>query len=88
MAKAKRLFPGPAAASRRKAVMIKMDEEIRNELDVLSLTRRKSIQEFGLEAICDLMKKYGRPVSLIDAFKKSAVGGRQTKAQRRPQARK
>jgi hypothetical protein len=88
MAKAKRLFPGPAAASRRKAVMIKMDEEIRNELDVLSLTRRKSIQELGLEAICDLLKKYGRPVSLIDAFKKSAGGGRQTKAQRRPKARK
>ena len=52
--------------------MIKMDEEIRNELDVLALARRKSIQELGLEAICDLLKKYGRPVSLIDAFKKSA----------------
>ena len=33
--------------------MIKMDEEIRNELDVL-----------------------GRPVSLIDAFKKSAGAGK------------
>jgi hypothetical protein len=75
MAKAKQPSSGHAAASRRKAVMIKMDKEIRNELDVLSLARRKSVQELGLEAICDLLKKYGRPVSLIDAFKKSAGGG-------------
>ena len=72
MAQSKQPSSGHAAASRRKAVMIKMDEEIRNELDVLSLARHKSIQELGLEAICDLLKKYGRPVSLIDAFKKSA----------------
>ena len=62
--------------------MIKMDEEIRNELDVLALARHKSIQELGLEAICDLLKKYGRPVSLIDAFKKSASA--EGKAKRKP----
>ena len=56
--------------------MIKMDEEIRNELDVLSVTRGKSIQELGLEAICDLLRKHGRPVSLTDAFKKSAGAGK------------
>jgi hypothetical protein len=81
MAKSKRPSSGHAAASPRKAVMIKMGEEIRNELDVLSLARRKSIQELGLEAICDLLKKYGRPVSLIDAFKKSA--GSRGKAKRK-----
>lgn len=75
MAKSKRPSRSQAAVSPRKAVMIKMDEEIRNELDVLSLARRKSIQELGLEAICDLLKKYDRPVSLIDAFKKSAGAG-------------
>jgi hypothetical protein len=80
MAKSKRSSASQSAASPRKAVMIKMDEEIRNELDVLSLTRRKNIQELGLEAICDLLKKYGRPVSLIDAFKKSAgAGGKPTR---------
>jgi len=68
--------------------MIKMDEEIRNELDVLALGRRKSIQELGLEAICDLLKKYGRPVSLIDAFKKSAGSGGKRKRKAAGQAGK
>ena len=79
MAKSKHPSSSHAVASHRKAVMIKMDEEIRNELDVLSLARHKSIQELGLEAICDLLKKYGRPVSLIDAFKKSAGGSGKAK---------
>jgi len=68
--------------------MIKMDEEIRNELDVLSLARHKSIQELGLEAICDLLKKYGRPVSLIDAFKKSARADGKPKRKAAGKARK
>lgn len=72
MAKSKRASPARATNSPRKAIMIKMSEDIRNELDVLSLSRGKSVQELGLEAICDLLKKYGRPVSLIDALKKSA----------------
>ena len=76
MAKSTRPSPRREAASPRKAIMIKMDEEIRNELDVLSVTRGKSIQELGLEAICDLLRKHGRPVSLIDAFKKSAGAGK------------
>ena len=87
MAKSKKPAPADAPAARRKAVMIKMDEEIRNELDVLSLARHKSIQELGVEAICDLLKKHGRPVSLIDAFKKSA-GARDTKPKSTGKARK
>jgi hypothetical protein len=82
MAKSKRPSRSREAASPRKAVMIKMDEEIRNELEVLSLARGKSIQELGLEAICDLLKKYNRPVSLIDAFRKSAGAG--SKPKRKP----
>jgi hypothetical protein len=86
MAKSKRALPAREAKSQRKAIMIKMDDEIRNELEVLSLSRHKSMQELGLEAICDLLQKYGRPVSLIDAWKKSArgaIGGKPRRKARR-----
>ena len=52
--------------------MIKMDDEIRNELEVLVRMRGKPIGALGLEAICDLLRKYGRPVGMTDAFRRSA----------------
>ena len=52
--------------------MIKMDDEIRNELDVLARLQDKSVPDLGLEAICDLLRKHGRPVGMRDAFKRSA----------------
>ena len=64
--------PRSEEKGKQRAILIRMDEEVRNELEFLSLSRRKSIQELGLEAICDLLKKHGRPVSMLDAFKQSA----------------
>jgi hypothetical protein len=52
--------------------MIKMDDEVRNELDVLATTRKRTVQELGIEAICDLLRKYDRPVSFRDALRRSA----------------
>lgn len=73
MAKPARKSVKPAEApKRRRAVMLKMDEELRNELDVLASTRKQSIQQLGLEAIRDLLGKYERPVNLRDALRKSA----------------
>jgi hypothetical protein len=60
------------AGSRRRAIMIKVDDEVRNELDVLSRLRGEPVQALGLEAICDLLRKHGRPVSMRDAFRRSA----------------
>jgi hypothetical protein len=57
---------------RQRAVMVKMDEQLRTELDVLAKSRKETIQELTLEAIRDLLKKYGRPANLLDALKKSA----------------
>jgi hypothetical protein len=73
MAKQSRVSSENTAASRRRAVMIKMDDEIRNELDVLARLQGKSVQDLGLEAICDLLRKHGRPVSVRDAFRRSAA---------------
>lgn len=65
-----------AAPPRRRAIMVKMDEEVRNELEALAQTRRKSVQELGLEAICDLLRKHGRPVSMRNAFRRSAAAAK------------
>ena len=40
----------------RRAVMLKMDEELRNEFEVLATTRKKTVQQLGIEAICDLLR--------------------------------
>jgi hypothetical protein len=61
------------AAPKRRAIMIKMEDGLRNELEVLAIARHKTVQELGLEAICDLLRKHGRPVSLVDALRKSAA---------------
>lgn len=55
-----------------RAILIRIDQEIRNELDVLARMRNASIQNLGHEAICDLLRKHGRPTGLMDAFKQSA----------------
>jgi hypothetical protein len=73
MAKQSRGSSESAAVSpRRRALMIKMDDEVRNELDVLARLQGKSVQDLGLEAICDLLRKHGRPVSVREAFRRSA----------------
>ena len=65
--------------------MIKLDAELRNELDVLAAARKKTAQELGIEAICDLLRKHGRPVSVRDAFRQSAgVARRRAAAKARP----
>jgi acyl-CoA reductase-like NAD-dependent aldehyde dehydrogenase len=51
------------APTRRRAIMLRMDEELRNELDVLATARKQSIQQLGVEAICDLLR---------DALRRSA----------------
>ncbi|HEY0438893.1 MAG TPA: hypothetical protein VGD36_02390, partial [Xanthobacteraceae bacterium] len=77
-----------AKPPRRRAIMVKMDEEVRNELEALANQRRKSVQELGLEAICDLLRKHGRPVSMRDAFRQSAADmGGAAKPVRRKSAR-
>jgi hypothetical protein len=66
-----------APATRRRAILVKMGEPVRLELDVLAAARNKTVQELGLEALCDLLRKYGRPVDLRDALRKSAGVGPQ-----------
>ncbi len=61
-----------------------MGEELRNEIEVLAVTRKKTVQELGIEAFCDLLRKHGRPVDLIDAFRKSAANEKSDEA--RPKA--
>jgi predicted transcriptional regulator len=60
------------AEERQRAITVKMGAEIRTELDVLAKSRKETLQELALEAIQDLLKKYGRPANLLDALKKSA----------------
>jgi hypothetical protein len=84
-AKASKAAPQQEAAKvpKRRAIMIKMDDGVRNELEVLAIAEHKTVQELGLEAICDLLRKHGRPVNLVDALRKSAAeksGGAQPKA--------
>jgi hypothetical protein len=80
LARAKAKSQASADARQRRAIMLKVDDEIRNELEVLSLARDKTVQQLGVEAICDLLKKYGRPVGLIDALQKSAKAPREKPA--------
>ncbi len=42
--------------------------------------------ELGLEAICDLLRKHGRPVGMRDAFKRSA-GERAREASKAPRGK-
>ncbi len=71
---ARRAAKPPSRTSKQpqRAIMVKVDEELRNELQALSAMRGRTLQQLGVEAICDLLRKYGRPVNMADAFAKSA----------------
>ncbi len=51
---------------------VQFDEETRRQLDLLGHDQMKDFQELADEAFRDLPKKYGRPVDLKDALRRSA----------------
>ena len=54
------------------AKRVQFDEETWNALDLLARDRMQDFQELADEAFRDLLKKYGRPVDLKDALRRSA----------------
>jgi len=51
---------------------VQIDEETWRQLDLLGHDRMKDFQELADEAFRDLLQKYGRPVDLKDALRRSA----------------
>ena len=51
---------------------IKIDEETWQQLNLLGHDQMKDFQELADEAFRDLLKKYGRPLDLKDALRRSA----------------
>jgi hypothetical protein len=51
---------------------VQLDEEAWRQLDLLGRDQMKDFQELADEAFRDLLKKYGRPVDLKDALRRSA----------------
>jgi hypothetical protein len=51
---------------------IQTDEETWQQLNLLGHDQLKDFQELADEAFRDLLKKYGRPVDLKDALRRSA----------------
>ena len=51
---------------------VQFDEETWRHLDLLGHDQMKDFQELADEAFRDLLKKYGRPVDLKDALRRSA----------------
>ena len=51
---------------------IQIDEETWQQLNLLGHDQMKDFQELADEALRDLLKKYGRPVDLKDALRRSA----------------
>ena len=51
---------------------VQLDEDTWRQLDLLGHDQMKDFQELADEAFRDLLKKYGRPVDLKDALRKSA----------------
>ena len=51
---------------------VQIDEETWRDLQLLGHDQMKDFQELADEAFRDLLKKYGRPVNLRDALRKSA----------------
>jgi hypothetical protein len=51
---------------------IQIDEETWQQIDLLGRDQMKDFQELADEAFRDLLKKYGRPVDLKDALRRSA----------------
>jgi len=66
---------------------IQIDEETWQQLTLLGHDQMKDFQELTDEAFRDLLKKYGRPVDLKDALRRSA-GVSATVHQLRPRAPK
>jgi hypothetical protein len=51
---------------------IQIDEETWQQLNLLGHDQMKDFQELADEALRDLLKKYGRPIDLKDALRRSA----------------
>jgi len=51
---------------------VQFDEETWRQLDLLGHDQMKDFQVLADEAFRDLLKKYGRPVDLKDALRRSA----------------
>ena len=51
---------------------VQIDEETWRDLQLLGHDQMKDFQERADEAFRELLKKYGRPVNLRDALRKSA----------------
>ena len=51
---------------------VQFDEATWRQLDLLGHDQMKDFQELADEAFRDLLKKYGRPVDLKDALRRSA----------------
>jgi hypothetical protein len=51
---------------------VQVDEETWRQLDLLGHDQMRDFQELADEAFRDLLKKYGRPVDLKDALRRSA----------------
>ena len=66
---------------------VQFDEATWRQLDLLGHDQMKDFQELADEALRDLLKKYGRPVDLKDALRRSA-GVAATVHQLRPGAGK
>jgi hypothetical protein len=71
--RAQRIGPG---SIHRLAVMpgkrVQFDDETWQALDLLAEDRMQTFQELAEEAFADVLKKYGRPVGLKEALRKSA----------------
>ncbi len=51
---------------------VQFDRETWQTLDLMARDRMMTFQELADEAFRDLLKKHGRPMDTLDAFKKSA----------------
>jgi hypothetical protein len=51
---------------------VQFDDETWQQIDLLGRDQMKDFQELADEAFRDLLKKYGRPVDLKDALRRSA----------------
>jgi hypothetical protein len=51
---------------------VQFDDESWQQIDLLGRDQMKDFQELADEAFRDLLKKYGRPVDLKDALRRSA----------------
>lgn len=69
--------------------LIAFDDDTFEKLKQLARDRMATIQELADEAFADLLKKYGIPVDLKDALRKSAspTGQRQTGRPERARAK-